>query len=279
MQEENQNSPQEEQVKEELKFSFTEFIKSLVNYFKTLVYIRDEVDYQGSVEAIRKDIDFKGVNVWILGASIVIASIGLNVNSTAVIIGAMLISPLMGPIVGVGLSVGINDFKMLIRSIKSLGTAVLISVIISALYFLITPFGEVQSELIARTRPTLLDVMVAVFGGIALIVAKTQKGTVASVIFGVAIATALMPPLCTAGYGLANGNWSFFLGAFYLFLINSVFIALSTWVIVKYLKFPLATYINQERQKKSKTIYFNHIITNYSAKWLYFLEYHPRKYF
>ena len=252
MQEEDQNSPQEEQVKEELKFSFTELIKSLANYFKTLIYIRDDVDYQGSVDAIRKDIDFKGINVWILGASIVIASIGLNVNSTAVIIGAMLISPLMGPIVGVGLSIGINDFQMLIRSLKSLGTTVLISVIISSLYFLITPFGEVQSELIARTKPTLLDVMIAIFGGVALIVAKTKRGTVASTIFGVAIATALMPPLCTAGYGIANGNWSFFLGAFYLFLINSVFIALSTWLLVKYLKFPLATYINKERQKKVK---------------------------
>lgn len=252
MEEQNNKEQQEEQVKEELKFSFASFLRSLILYFKNLVYIRDEVDYEGSIEAIKKDIDFKGVNVWILGASIVIASIGLNVNSAAVVIGAMLISPLMGPIVGVGLSVGINDFKMLIRSLKSLGTTVLISVIVSALYFLITPFGEVQSELIARTRPTLLDVMVAVFGGIALIVAKTQRGTVASAIFGVAIATALMPPLCTAGYGLANGNWQFFFGAFYLFLINSVFIALSTWLIVKYLKFPLATYMDPERQKKVK---------------------------
>ena len=250
MQENNIQEKQEEEIKEELKFNFSTFFKSLITYFTNLVNIRNEVDYVGSVEAIRKDIDFKGVNVWILGASIVIASIGLNVNSTAVVIGAMLVSPLMGPIVGVGLSVGINDFKMLIQSLKSLGTAVLISVLISALYFSLTPFGEVQSELIARTRPTLLDVMVAVFGGIALIVAKTQKGTVASAIFGVAIATALMPPLCTAGYGLANGNWSFFFGAFYLFLINSVFIALSTWLIVKYLKFPLATYMNKERQKK-----------------------------
>jgi uncharacterized hydrophobic protein (TIGR00271 family) len=252
MEEQNENTEQEEQLKEELKFSFTAFLKSLVNYFKTIVDIRHDVDYLGSVESIRKDIDFKGVNVWVLGASIVIASIGLNVNSTAVIIGAMLVSPLMGPIVGVGLSVGINDFKMLIRSLKSLGTAVLISVIISAIYFLITPFGEVQSELIARTRPNLLDVLIAIFSGIALIVAKTQRGTVASVIFGVAIATALMPPLCTAGYGLANANWQFFFGAFYLFLINSVFIALSTWLVVKYLKFPLATYMNPERQKKVK---------------------------
>lgn len=250
--EENNKSLEEEQVKRELKFTFSTFLRSLGIYFKNLVNIRNEVDYEGSIESIRKDIDFKGVSVWILGASIVIASIGLNVNSAAVIIGAMLISPLMGPIVGVGLSVGINDFKMLIRSLKSLGTTVLISVIVSALYFLITPFGEVQSELISRTRPTLLDVLVAIFGGIALIVAKTQRGTVASAIFGVAIATALMPPLCTAGYGLANGNWQFFFGAFYLFLINSVFIALSTWLIVKYLKFPLATYMDPNRQKKVK---------------------------
>lgn len=253
MENQNINNQQEEQVKEELKFSFSNFFRALVIYIKTVVNIRQDVDYEGSVESIRKDIDFKGVSVWVLGASIAIASIGLNVNSTAVIIGAMLISPLMVPIVGVGLSVGINDFKMLIRSLKSLGTAVAISVIISALYFLITPFGEVQSELIARTRPTLLDVLVALFGGIALIVAKTQRGTVASAIFGVAIATALMPPLCTAGYGLANANWQFFFGAFYLFLINSVFIALSTWLIVKFLKFPLATYMNPERQKKVKT--------------------------
>lgn len=245
-------STPEEQTKNNLKFSFLRFFVLLVEYFKNVVNIRESVDYEGSVEAIKKDIDFKGVNVWILGASIVIASIGLNVNSTAVVIGAMLISPLMGPIVGIGLSIGINNFQMLTRSLKSLGTAVLISVLISALYFLLTPFGEVQSELIARTRPTLLDVMVAVFGGIALIVAKTQRGTVASVIFGVAIATALMPPLCTAGYGLANGNWQFFFGAFYLFVINSVFIALSTWLIVKYLKFPLATYMDPAKQKRVK---------------------------
>jgi len=250
---EKEGSAQNEQkIKEELQFSFSTFFLSLKNYLFSIVDIRHEVDYIGSVESIRKDIDFKGVNVWILGASIVIASIGLNVNSTAVIIGAMLVSPLMGPIVGIGLAIGINDFKMLTRSLKSLSTAVFISVLVSTIYFLLTPFGEVQSELIARTKPNLLDVLIALFSGIALIVAKTQKGTVASVIFGVAIATALMPPLCTAGYGLANGNWEFFFGAFYLFLINSVFITLSTWLIVKYLGFPITTYINEQRQKRVK---------------------------
>lgn len=235
---------------QELKFSFYRFFISLVNYLKEVINIRDGIDVEGSIESIRKDIDFKGVNIWILGASVAIASIGLNVNSTAVIIGAMLISPLMGPIVGIGLAVGINNLVMLKRSLKSLGTAVFISVVVSTVYFLLTPFGEVQSELIARTRPTLLDVLIAFFGGITLIVAKTKRGTVASAIFGVAIATALMPPLCTAGYGLANGNWQFFFGAFYLFLINSVFIILATWLIVKYLHFPLTSYIDSVKQKK-----------------------------
>ena len=234
----------------ELKFSFLRSFVLLIKYLKDAINIRDGIDVEGSVEAIRKDIDFKGANIWILGASIAIASVGLNVNSTAVIIGAMLISPLMGPIMGVGLAIGINNLFMLKRSLKSLGTAVLISVVVSTIYFLLTPFGEVQSELIARTRPNLLDVLIAFFGGIALVVAKTKKGTIASTIYGVAIATALMPPLCTAGYGLANANWSFFFGAFYLFLINSMFIILATWLIVKYLKFPLTSYIDKAKQKK-----------------------------
>ena len=269
-----EKSPNQENITDNLKnndeqqdFSFLQMMTSIVEYFKMIVNIKDGVDYEGSVEAIKKDIDFKGVNVWVLGASIVIASIRLNVNSTAVIIGAMLISPLMGPIVGMGLAIGINNFAMLTRSLKSLGTAVLISVIISTLYFLITPFGEVQSELIARTRPNLLDVLVAIFSGIALIVAKSQKSTVASAIYGVAIATALMPPLCTAGYGLANGNWAFFLGAFYLFLINSVFITLSTWLVVKYLKFPITTYLDpkQERKVNNYILFFSILIILPSA--------------
>lgn len=251
---------EENNNEQELKFSFYRFFISLLNYLKEVINIRDGIDVEGSIESIKKDIDFKGVNIWILGASIAIASIGLNVNSTAVIIGAMLISPLMGPIVGIGLAVGINNLVMLKRSLKSLGTAVFISVVVSTLYFLLTPFGEVQSELIARTRPTLLDVLIAFFGGITLIVAKTKRGTVASAIFGVAIATALMPPLCTAGYGLANGNWQFFFGAFYLFLINSVFIILATWLIVKYLRFPLMSYIDEAKQKKVKRFIFVFIL-------------------
>jgi uncharacterized hydrophobic protein (TIGR00271 family) len=238
-----------EAIKEELKFSFRQLLVNLVEYFKNILNIRDGVDVDGSIESIKKDIDFKGPSLWVLGASIVIASIGLNVNSGALIIGAMLISPLMGPIMGVGLSIGTNDWTTLIRSLKSLGSAVLISLVASTIYFMLTPFGEVQSELIARTRPNLLDVIVAILGGIAGIVAVSSKKNT-NVIPGVAIATALMPPLCTAGYGLANGNWAFFFGAFYLFLINSVFITLSTWLIVKYLRFPLKKYLTIAKQKK-----------------------------
>jgi len=157
----------------------------------------------------------------------------------------------MGPIIGMGLAIGTNDGATLIRSLKSLGTAVIISVLVSTLYFIVTPFGDVQSELIARTHPTLLDVVVAILGGVAGIAASSRKEK-SNVIPGVAIATALMPPLCAAGYGLANANWEFFFGAFYLFLINSVFITLTTWLFVKTLKYPLVQYIDIVKQKRMK---------------------------
>jgi len=251
MEEQNKIDAENKEIKDDLKSSSKDFFSSLITYFKTVLSIREGVDFQGTTEGIKRDVDFKGHNVWILAASIVIASIGLNVNSTALIIGAMLISPLMGPIVGLGLAIGTNDLPLVFRSLKSLGTAVLISVLVSAIYFALTPFGEVQSEIIARTRPTLLDVIVAILGGVAGIVAGSRKEKT-NVIPGVAIATALMPPLCTAGYGLANGNWNFFFGAFYLFLINTVLITLSTWLIVKYLQFPLASYIDAVKEKKVK---------------------------
>jgi uncharacterized hydrophobic protein (TIGR00271 family) len=172
------------------------------------------------------------------------------VGSTAVVIGAMLISPLMGPIVGVGLSVAINDVDTLKKSFINMGVMVGLSVLTAYLYFLISPVKEETPELIARTYPTILDVLVAIFGGLALIVAKTKKGTIASVIFGVAIATALMPPLCTVGYGLAIGNMAYAGGAIYLFSINAVFIALSTFVVSKLLDFPLVKYANSKHRKK-----------------------------
>lgn len=211
--------------------------------------IREGADIEGTVAGIKRDIDFKGPNVWILICSILIASIGLNVNSAAAIIGAMLISPLMGPILGVGLSVGTNDWQTLTRSLKSLAVAVSVSLLTSTIYFLISPIAEVQSEILARTKPTSLDVLIAFFGGVAGIVAGSRKEKT-NVIPGVAIATALMPPLCTSGFGLATGNWSFFFGAFYLFIINCVFIAVSTFLIVRYLRFPMVHFVDPKREAK-----------------------------
>ncbi len=185
--------------------------------------ISSDTDFDATIDAVKKDISFKGHTAWILIFSIFVASIGLNVSSTAVVIGAMLISPLMGPIVGVGLSVAINDIETLRRSLINLGVMVFLSVLTAFLYFKLSPLTEETPELIARTYPTILDVLIAIFGGLGLIVAKTKSGTIASVIFGVAIATALMPPLCTVGYGLAVGSGEYALGAMYLFSINAVF--------------------------------------------------------
>jgi uncharacterized hydrophobic protein (TIGR00271 family) len=182
-------------------------------------------------EALRAGVAMRGTNLWVLIFAIFIASIGLNVNSTAVIIGAMLISPLMGPIMGIGYGIGIYDFALVRTGLKNLGIAVFISLCTSVLYFLISPLTQAQSELLARTTPTIWDVLIALFGGLAGIVGATRKEK-SNVIPGVAIATALMPPLCTAGYGLANGNWAFFGGAFYLFTINSVFIAFASSLVV-----------------------------------------------
>lgn len=202
-----------------------------------------------TIESVEKNVSFKGANGWILAFAIMIASIGLNTNSTAVIIGAMLISPLMGPIMGAGMALGINDFELLKRSLKNLLIATVISLITSTIYFLVSPISEARSELLARTQPTIYDVLIAFFGGLAGIVAATriEKG---NAIPGVAIATALMPPLCTAGYGLASGQWLYFAGAFYLYLINCVFICLATLAIVKYLQYPKKEYVDEVRGKK-----------------------------
>lgn len=183
-------------------------------------------------QTLRAGVEMRGTNLWVLMFAIFIASIGLNVNSTAVIIGAMLISPLMGPIMGIGYGVGIVDFALIRTSLKNLGIAILLALLTSTAYFIASPLTTVQSELLARTTPTIWDVLIALFGGLAGIVAATRKEK-SNVIPGVAIATALMPPLCTAGFGIATGNWQFFLGAFYLFTINGVFIALSSAIIVR----------------------------------------------
>ncbi|MGB1451212.1 MAG: DUF389 domain-containing protein [Marinirhabdus sp.] len=223
--------------------------QNMQKFFKELFAIGSDSDPNATVDAVKKDISFKGHNAWILIFSIFVASIGLNVSSTAVVIGAMLISPLMGPIVGVGLGVAINDVDMLKRSMINLGVMVALSVLTAFLYFWISPLAGETEELIARTYPTILDVLVAIFGGLALIVAKAKSGTIASVIFGVAIATALMPPLCTVGYGLAIGNLQYAGGALYLFSINAVFIALTTFIVAKILRFPLVRYANSKRRR------------------------------
>lgn len=211
----------------------------------------EQEDYKATIKSIEKGVEFRGVNVWTLIFAIFIASIGLNVNSTAVIIGAMLISPLMGPIMGLGLSVGINDFSLLKKSLRNMSIAVAISILTSSIYFYISPLNEAQSELLSRTTPTIYDVLIALFGGFAGIVAGStkEKGTVIS---GVAIATALMPPLCTAGFGIATGNFYYFIGAAYLFFINAVMISLSTFLFVRFLKFPLKQEVDKIHTIKVK---------------------------
>lgn len=228
-------------------------MNTIVSYVKKgLHYLNlepDLDDYDRIHQAIVKDTIFKGTNLWILIFAIVVASVGLNMNSTAVIIGAMLISPLMGPINGMGYSIATYDFTLLRQSIRNFSFAVMASLVASTAYFFLSPISTAHSELLARTSPTIYDVLIALFGGLAGIVAisSRQKG---NVIPGVAIATALMPPLCTAGYGLATAQLSYFLGAIYLFTINTVFIALSSVIISQILKFPIRTILEEKEKKR-----------------------------
>ncbi|MBR5297053.1 MAG: TIGR00341 family protein [Parabacteroides sp.] len=218
-------------------------------FIRNLDLHQEKEDELETIESIRKGVEFKGTNLWVLIFATFVASLGLNTNSTAVIIGAMLISPLMGPIMGFGLGLGIYDFELIKRSFRNFITATIFSVITSTLYFLISPISEAQSELLARTQPTVYDVLIAFFGGLAGIVASSTKSK-GNVIPGVAIATALMPPLCTAGFGLASGNLYYFFGAFYLFFINSVFISLATYLVVRLLKYPKKELMDKIREKR-----------------------------
>lgn len=219
------------------------------DFFRSLVSLSDYVDLEGASASIRKNIYFKGPTVFILACAIIIASVGLNVNSIPVIIGAMLISPVMAPILGFGFSLGVQDMQLLKDSLRNFAVMVVISILASAIYFLLSPLNlEHPTELLARTNPTIYDVLIALFGGFAGILenSRKEKGTVLS---GVAIATALMPPLCTVGYGISIGNLSYILGAFYLFMINSIFIALATFVAVKYLKYPVVQEVEGRRTR------------------------------
>ncbi|MBP6511272.1 MAG: DUF389 domain-containing protein [Bacteroidia bacterium] len=214
---------------------------------------KEREDFELVNQNIQNGIEFRGTNLWILIFAIFIASLGLNVNSTAVIIGAMLVSPLMGPIIGLGFGMAINDLTLLKKSLISYLFAATVGLITSCIYFLISPINEAHSEILARTAPNIYDVFIALFGGLAgiLAISSRLKG---NVIPGVAIATALMPPLCTAGYGLATLQFSFFFGALYLFLINSVFIALATIITIRFLKFPLKSLPTVEAEIKAKRI-------------------------
>ena len=229
-------------------------LDSVKKFLVELFDFRHDTDHEATIEAIKADIPFKGATAWILLFAVFVASIGLNANSTAVVIGAMLISPLMGPILGLGMSFALNDIETFKKSLMNLGTMIGLSLFASFLFFYFFPLSEDNSELLGRVSPDIRDVLIAFFGGLALMVARTKKGTIASVIFGVAIATALMPPLCTAGYGLAKGNFSYFFGAMYLFTINTIFIALATFLVLKLLNFPMHKYANAAKRKRYSTI-------------------------
>lgn len=239
---------------ENKKEDFSRVFEHVKSFLYNLFDFRDDTDHEATIEAIKADISFKGATAWILIFAVFVASIGLNANSTAVVIGAMLISPLMGPILGIGMSFALNDINTLKKSVKNLGIMIALSLFASFMFFYLFPLSEDTSELLGRVSPDIRDVLIAFFGGLALMVARTKKGTIASVIFGVAIATALMPPLSTAGYGLAKGNFPYFIGAMYLFTINAIFIALATFLVLKLLNFPMFEYATVKKRKQYATL-------------------------
>ena len=252
--EEQQQQIDKDKAVEEKKDAVKQDAKGLFSSIRTFLHelldFREDTDRDATITAIKGDIPFKGATAWILVCSIMVASVGLNANSPAVVIGAMLISPLMGPILGIGMSIALNDVDTLKKSMINLVIMIVLSLLTAFLFFKFFPTAEIENnEIFGRTKPDVRDVLIAFFGGAALIIARTKKGTIASVIFGVAIATALMPPLCTAGYGLAH-NWDFFVGAMYLFTINTIFIALATFLVLKVLKFPMLKYANSKKRRR-----------------------------
>lgn len=233
-------------VKEKKK---SDLISSIKFFLKETFNIIDDTDVNATIDDIKAGVPIKGQTAWVLIFSILIASAGLNTSSPAVVIGAMLISPLMGPIMGIGLSLGINDIFLLRKAVKNFGIMVGLSLMTSFLYFSIPVFQNETPELIARTGPDVRDVIIAFAGGLALIIAFSRRSKAITTISGVAIATALMPPLCTAGFGLATEKWHFFGGAMFLFSINTIFIATATFIIVRFLKFPFEHYLDSKRKK------------------------------
>lgn len=226
------------------------YILPASEFWRNLIDLKTGVDKLGVIEEIKSKKSMNGANAWMLMCSIMIASIGLNMNSPAVIIGAMLISPLMSPILGIGLAVGINDKTLLKKALRHFGAATLIAILTSTLYFVLSPFEELTSEIQARTTPTFLDIIIAFFGGIAGIVSIARKD-ISTTIPGVAIATALMPPLCVAGYGLAHGQWGIASSSFYLFFLNTLFVSIATYFIIRYLKFPYKQFVNKKERRRN----------------------------
>ncbi len=241
--------------KKKLLISFSWFTKSLKDQIIGILSVREGADIPNTIEGIRKDTEFRGHNIWILGLSILIASIGLNLNSTAVIIGAMLISPLMGPILGLGLAVGTNDIKLLITSVRNLILMIVVSVITSYIFFKLSPITEPSIEISSRTHPHLFDALIAIFGGLAGIIGNSRSERT-NIIPGVAIATALMPPLCVVGYALASENYDYFWGASYLFLLNSSFIAITALFVVRIMRFPRIHFVESKTENRVKIAIF-----------------------
>lgn len=235
----------------EIRRPLVELWEGIKNWFQDLLDLRDGMDREGTVIAIKSGKRMQGANAWMLICSIMIASLGLDLNSAAVIIGAMLISPLMSPILGVGLGVATNDREALFLALRHFGISIIIALVTSVFYFYVTPLGTLTDEIRARTEPTFLDGLVAIFGGLAGIISITRKDK-SNAIPGVAIATALMPPLCVTGYGIANGNWSVALNSFYLFFLNSFFIALTSYLIIRLLKFPYRTHPNEQEGRRAR---------------------------
>ena len=250
--------------------NLNEIWEAIKSFFHDLVDIRDGMDREGTLTNIHNNKKMRGANAWLLMCSIMVASLGLDLNSPAVIIGAMLISPLMSPILGIGLGIGINDRETLVVSLQHWFISIAIALITSFVYFTLTPFGAITDEISSRTQPNLLDGMVAIFGGLAGVISITRADK-SNAIPGVAIATALMPPLCVAGFGLAKGEYTFFLNAFYLFFLNSSFIAITTYIIIRILRFPYKKYMNNKERNRGRLsiIFFSMIILLPASKILY----------
>lgn len=239
------------QKEQNLASIINDFFGRVGLWFKDFLDIKAGVDKEGTIIDIKKNMRMRGHSAWLLMCSIMIASLGLDLNSPAVIIGAMLISPLMSPILGIGLAIGINDRKMLSISLQHFLVSIIIALVTSFLYFTFTPFGNATSEIMGRTEPTTLDVLVAFFGGLAGIISGSRKDK-SNAIPGVAIATALMPPLCVTGFGLANGRLPIIAGSFYLFFLNTVFVALATYIIVRVLRFPAKEFASEKERKRTQ---------------------------